>query len=361
MVRDKWGACPLLIVLFTILFALSPAARAGTLALGQPQVNGGQYVFPVDLLTDGGQVSALDFRVQFDPQVFQPISAEPGNAALAANKMVSANYAAPGEYVVVMMGLNQTPVPSGHVATVAMQRVGTEELVNSMVSIVNPTLATPDGAELPASGSTVSVSLGGKPQTEGENTPQEGENDNVDPDPASPGTPGGEPAATPGKTPPNRVVTPNGAPKAGTQGMLAGLPLDGDAPGRTGAAANESGTREPEKKGGLQMPIVLGSETPEAGSAARQAAAGATNSPTPRVSMSSAVRQESQTGTTDAAIDEKIESARKENTPPPSAANAAEGGGQPEGEATGMTWVFAGAALVLLLGAAVALRKFSNR
>ena len=353
MERIKGGRIPLLMAFFVLLGGVAPVGHAGTLLLGQPMVNGGQFVFPVDLQAGDGQVSALDFRMQFDPQVFQPVSAEAGNAALAANKMVSANYVAPGEYVVVMMGLNQTAMPSGHVATIVMQRVGTEELVSSPVSIVDPTLATPDGVELPANGSSVSVPLGGKPPAEGENA-AEGETDT----PETPESPQA-PAPAPGEAP----ATPGNPLRPGGRGMIAGLPTDGAATPDRATPPGETAPGTPQKKGGLQMPIVVGSETPEAGTAAQQAAAAGAKATAQRARMVANGAPTAPSGSPDAvaAVDTKIESTREENTPPPSAAQAADGGESPEGKAQEMTLVFAGVIVVLLVGAAVLLRKFSNR
>ncbi|HOH50810.1 MAG TPA: cohesin domain-containing protein, partial [Candidatus Hydrogenedentes bacterium] len=64
------------------------------------------------LLLSGGenQVAALDFHLVFDPAVFEPVAVEPGPAALRADKMVTANAAEPGRYIVVVLGLNQTPL-----------------------------------------------------------------------------------------------------------------------------------------------------------------------------------------------------------------------------------------------------------
>ena len=160
------GAAKLLLAAVPLLaLAIAQGVQAGVLVLGQPTIENGQYTFPISLNGADNQISSLDFRIQFDPQVFQPVSAAAGNAALAGNKMVTANYANPGEYAVVMMGLNQSVVPGGQVASVVMQRVGGDAGAKTQLSITDPTLATPDGTEIPASGSSLGLSAdGSKPE-----------------------------------------------------------------------------------------------------------------------------------------------------------------------------------------------------
>lgn len=208
MTRGHGGAARRLLLVLPILaiaLALAPCAWAGSLVLGKPTIQDGQYTFPVSLNGADNQVSSIDFRVQFDPSVFQPVNASAGNSALAANKMVTANYANPGEYVVVMMGLNQSVVPGGPVASVVLQRVGDASATGStQVAITDPTLAAPDGSELQASGSAFSVNMGGDKGTPESETPSPAPaKDDTTGAAASPATPQtanpGAPQSTPAK------------------------------------------------------------------------------------------------------------------------------------------------------------------
>lgn len=215
-------AIKLLAVLSLLAMAAAPNVHAGVLSLGQPTIENGQYTFPVELLGADGQVSALDFRIQFDPEVFQPVSAVAGNAALAANKMVSANYAAPGEYVVVMMGLNQTALAAGQVASVVMQRAGdTGDAISTQIAITGPTLAGPDGAELSASGSSLTLPLrDAKPG-------EEPGGDETTPDEEGPAPVNGDPA----KADDAEAPAPNTSrPAQRARPMLAGSPADNVGP-----------------------------------------------------------------------------------------------------------------------------------
>ena len=89
---------------------------AGTVTPGNPRVESDRYEVPIYLSGTGNEVAALNFSLSYDPAVFQPVSISPGASASAAGKLVTANLAEPGNYIVVMMGFNQTPVTNGEVA-----------------------------------------------------------------------------------------------------------------------------------------------------------------------------------------------------------------------------------------------------
>lgn len=139
--------CVILVAAFAV-----PAAYGGNLRFGAPAVENGRYVFSV-FLNGQDNVAALDFRVQYDPGVFRPLSAETGSAALHADKTVAANVPVPGEYVVVMMGFNQNTVAGGEVARIALERLGGEDIEASRLYIRDTTFSTWDGVELPSEGS----------------------------------------------------------------------------------------------------------------------------------------------------------------------------------------------------------------
>jgi hypothetical protein len=131
-------------------------------------------------------VAALDFHLVFDPAVFEPVAAEPGPAALRAGKMVTANAAEPGRFIVVVLGLNQTPLEDGVVAAVLLRRIGGQDGGVTMVAVQQPTLASWDGKALPSEGGAVAVPLPDREDTdEGEDTP-EGETPTEPPVPADP-------------------------------------------------------------------------------------------------------------------------------------------------------------------------------
>ena len=158
-----------------LLLIPAAAAVAGTLGIGAWTAEDYEYMVPIVLRSDSDEVAALDFRLRYDPAVFEPIAAEPGVAALQANKMVTANVPVPGEFIVVMMGLNQTTVPSGEVARLALRRIGTPASGASELSVGDPTLATWEGIELPVQGASATIRF--------EARDTEGEEEDMDPAP----------------------------------------------------------------------------------------------------------------------------------------------------------------------------------
>ena len=365
MVLNSGGAARLPLAVAVILFlATSPRVFAGVLALGQPTVENGQYTFPVALEGADNQVTALDFRVQFDPTVFLPVSVVPGDAALAGNKVVNANYAAPGQYVVVMMGFNQTAVPGGHVVSVVLQRTGGEtESPTSQVSISDPTLSRADGTELPAEGSSVAVTTGsGKPQSsegedssaaEGEDTPNGTETPTAEtPKPASAPaarpTAGGTPAASQAGPPARPTMFAAGRPNA----------ANGDAPAEPQNVAPDGGAVKP---GG--MPVVQGTQVPLPGPNAK--VAGSTGSTLAGQSVHTMPAAASADSPPAAAktIATTVESSRTEPSRPASASAKVVVGGAAESQGNELLQLLliAGVGAVVLVIAGVLLKKFSNR
>lgn len=111
-------------------------------------------MIPVVLSGGADGVAALDFRVSYDPTVFEPIDIVAGAAATAAQKQVTGNAPSPGEYIVVMMGLNQTTVSQGEIAQLVLRQIGHPEEGVSRLTVLDTTLATWDGTELPSEGGT---------------------------------------------------------------------------------------------------------------------------------------------------------------------------------------------------------------
>jgi len=132
---------------FAVALSVSAAAHGtGTLQISSPKVEGTQVTIPVMLGGDVGTgISALDFRLTYNPEVLRPVSASAGSAAASADKRVMANISAPGEYIVVMMGMNQTTCTSGEVATVVMERVADSADSNWDLGIKRQTLSSLDG------------------------------------------------------------------------------------------------------------------------------------------------------------------------------------------------------------------------
>lgn len=154
MAKHPWMR--ILSLLGTLALAAGPL-YAGTLRLGTPEVQNNQYTFPVYLQGNADGVAALDFRLAYDPAVFSPVSANSGRSAVQAQKQVSSNIAAPGEFVVVMMGFNQNAVQPGEVIAVVLEKIGEPAEGRSILRINEPTMATIDGTEIDSSGAARTV------------------------------------------------------------------------------------------------------------------------------------------------------------------------------------------------------------
>ena len=133
------------VVLGTMLLTGPVAFGVGTLGIGDLSIEGNQVVVPIVLGGDvGAGVSAMDFRLRYDPAELQPVSTSPGPAAVRADKQVMANVRAPGEYVVVMMGQRST-CRSGEVVHVVMNRIGTAQDRNWGLALHRQTLSSTEG------------------------------------------------------------------------------------------------------------------------------------------------------------------------------------------------------------------------
>ena len=161
-------------ILYTLCFftLATSTAQAGLLRIGDPEVEDGIYTFPIILLEDGGKVAAANFRVHFDPAVFEPLAAVAGAAAVRANKAVTGNVPLPGEYIIVMMGLNATTVSSGDLAHVQLRLIGGTESGETDILLSDTTLATLEGTELPSQSLGNRIRLGPAPENIEEDGPE---------------------------------------------------------------------------------------------------------------------------------------------------------------------------------------------
>ena len=224
-------------------------AFAGRLEMGNARVDGDTVTIPINLTGDiGDGVAAMDFRMSYDPQVLEPVEAGPGPAASQAGKTVNHNSSQPGSYTLVIMGLNQSVMQTGEVATVTMRRVGEPTGGSSNVRILDTTFASITADEIPSRGDSQNLRFDGSqpdeepepeedPQEEMEDEPQQASNSNQDSQssPSQTATPAGR-RATPGNPSdpgsPQQVASAGGAPSGGA----------GVAPSGDGTAATSSGS-----------------------------------------------------------------------------------------------------------------------
>ena len=146
-----------------VLMIVTPVYGQGSLQLGAvTTVENEHVIVPVIL---GGQpsegVAAMDFRITYDPTQYRPVTALPGDAAKQVDKLVQANEVRPGEYIVVMMGMNQMTLTGGEVARVELAPVKSGQGYSS-VQLVQPTLSTADGKVMQSAGDSSVVHVGRK-------------------------------------------------------------------------------------------------------------------------------------------------------------------------------------------------------
>lgn len=134
-------------------------AHGGTLRIGDPIVEDDQYVFPIFLREDSGNVAALDFRFQFDPQVFEFVGVTAGIVALQANKQVLGRLRDAGEFGILVMGLNDLSIRDGEVVRIAFTRSESVGLNSTQLAVTNVTFSDGEGAEIPTGETTRSVAL----------------------------------------------------------------------------------------------------------------------------------------------------------------------------------------------------------
>ena len=140
----------ILLAAIVLLLGLK-AWSTGTLQVGDLKVEEDTVTIPIVLGGDLDEgVAALDFRLRYDPQTLRPMSAEAGAAAGEAGKRVMANTAEPGEYIVVMMGMNQSTCSTGEVAKIVMERVAEDGGESWGLDVFQPTLSSVEGAVIPS-------------------------------------------------------------------------------------------------------------------------------------------------------------------------------------------------------------------
>lgn len=151
-----------LIAILSLALAQPSLAQNGVLRFGAVTVQGDVMRVPVSLEGDlGDGVSAMDFRIFYDPDVFEPISVQPGPAAQAADKLVQANVIGPGEYIVLMFGMNQSTLGSGEAVQVAMRVLNEPSAGQTELRIANTTMSLPNATDIPSHGTATTVWFSG--------------------------------------------------------------------------------------------------------------------------------------------------------------------------------------------------------
>lgn len=178
-------------LLMTVFLVPSSVAQLGTVRIGAYTVDGDIVTVPIVLEGDVGEgVAAMDFRLRYDAEVFEPIAIETGQAVADADKLVQTNLVRPGEYIFLMFGMNQTVLTSGDLAQVTMRVIEAPETGRTRLTVTNTTMSTADATALDSRGTGRTIRFdGGLPA---EPSPPEQE-PSADDDPSEPAAPAGQP------------------------------------------------------------------------------------------------------------------------------------------------------------------------
>lgn len=178
-------------LLMTVFLVPSSVAQLGTVRIGAYTVDGDIVTVPIVLEGDVGEgVAAMDFRLRYDAEVFEPIAIETGQAVADADKLVQTNLVRPGEYIFLMFGMNQTVLTSGDLAQVTMRVIEAPETGRTRLTVTNTTMSTADATALDSRGTGRTIRFdGGLPA---EPSPPEPE-PSADDDPSEPAAPAGQP------------------------------------------------------------------------------------------------------------------------------------------------------------------------
>lgn len=279
------------------------AAHAGTLRVGAPEINGTRVVLPVLLEGDvSNGVAAMDFVVQYDPAVFEPVSAEAGAAAVAARKQVQSSEISPGNYVVLLFGMNQTTITGGQVANIVLNTKGQPAENQSAVTIEETTLSSVDGLEIPSSGSAQTVTFPPPPTDGGDDDAPDDGSDGDSPPPTD--DDGGAPQPDPDRPEPTQPTdpatplfpsAPAGKPDSVDNDSSRVAPIAVGAPGESAPMAgtagrlarlNEAAQRLDSARATLSAPTVDGDDAPS--QPGTNSTEDSRHSPTPEVSRTTA-------------------------------------------------------------------------
>jgi hypothetical protein len=219
------------IVVLVSMLTILPAWSQGVLNIGTPALDGNNVTVPVYLEGNIDQgVAALDFTLRYDPSVLAPNGVRAGDAALAADKGVQYNLTSPGNYVVMMFGLNQSTMDAGKVADVTFRRVNVAAGAETNLSIDGTTLASLAGQTIASQGSSATFQLDGispdDPAPEDPVTPPDEPGD----DPDVPGEDDPVPVLSDDGTPP--TDDPNDPPPASGNPGSPAVPTSNDGTGK---------------------------------------------------------------------------------------------------------------------------------
>jgi len=102
-------------------------------------------------LTGGENATAINYTLRYDPEKLEPVGVTPGSSVSAGEKSLADNVVAPGQWTMVIMGLNQRTIPDGDIAIAEFRLRSSNESTIEVV-VEEPVLSTWEGDEIPVTG-----------------------------------------------------------------------------------------------------------------------------------------------------------------------------------------------------------------
>lgn len=94
------------------------------------------------------KVSAMQFDIQYAPQLLEVIDIQPGESTITAQKQISYNRLSAGKVRVIIAGFNQNIIPNGSVAVVKWKVCMSALAIQTVIELTNPVLSTPQGTPI---------------------------------------------------------------------------------------------------------------------------------------------------------------------------------------------------------------------
>jgi len=165
MKRKIW----VIIFLASLLLPTSAwAAPSATLTTGSGSGNPGSVgvVVPISLASvDGGQVSALQFDIQYDSSNLNVTDVSVGTAAAAAGKIVVSGLPLADTLRVILYGENQTVIGDGTVVNVTFSIEDTAPVGDYSLNMVDAVASAPDATEVPLQTTAGTITVSGTSTT----------------------------------------------------------------------------------------------------------------------------------------------------------------------------------------------------
>lgn len=134
------------------IMSFTPAYSATLSVENGNAETGTQTIINVVLSVDNREsVSAIQFDVNYNPDISSIVSITVGEASLSAQKQVQYNIIFAGQVRVIIAGLNQNSIPSGSIAQISFKICASAPAGSYDISLTRAVLSSPTGSSVPVS------------------------------------------------------------------------------------------------------------------------------------------------------------------------------------------------------------------